>query len=189
MKSEVSPDWFRRHMRHPRAYRDVVRARGSWVSGSGLGASSGKPRPMMRAAPRRRGRGRSGPPWVRKSGSRRMAIAAAPARRRARPRPSTAATLPRTPRRSSPTRGFWTPAPAARPGSAPREDRRWRGVPRRDRARHLAEPDARYLCIEPWHRIADPVGYEGDVRDKPGVALLQPGESGRFGMDVSLPAG
>lgn len=48
------------------------------------------------------------------------------------------------------------------------------------------KPGARYLCIEPWQGIADPLGYTGDLRDKPGVVTLPPGESCRFRMDVRL---
>ena len=51
------------------------------------------------------------------------------------------------------------------------------------------KPGANYLCIEPWHGIADPLGYDGDFRDKPGVILLPPGESRRFRMDVTVRPG
>lgn len=44
----------------------------------------------------------------------------------------------------------------------------------------------RYLCIEPWQGIADPAGYDGDLRDKPGVVVLPPGEARRFRMDVAV---
>jgi galactose mutarotase-like enzyme len=47
-------------------------------------------------------------------------------------------------------------------------------------------PGARYICIEPWAGHADPAGFAGDFRDKPGVVLLQPGEARSFRMDVSL---
>jgi galactose mutarotase-like enzyme len=48
------------------------------------------------------------------------------------------------------------------------------------------KPGAAYLCIEPWQGIADPLGYEGDFRDKPGIALLEPGEERSFRMDVTV---
>lgn len=51
------------------------------------------------------------------------------------------------------------------------------------------KPGAAYLCIEPWQGIADPAGYDGDFRDKPGVVLLPPGESRRFRMDVTVEPG
>jgi galactose mutarotase-like enzyme len=48
------------------------------------------------------------------------------------------------------------------------------------------KPGANYLCIEPWQGIADPLGYDGDFRDKPGVISLPPGETRVFRMDVTL---
>lgn len=51
------------------------------------------------------------------------------------------------------------------------------------------KPGARYLCIEPWQGIADPAGYEGDLRDKPGMIILPPGEARSFRMDVTVRPG
>lgn len=48
------------------------------------------------------------------------------------------------------------------------------------------KPGANYLCIEPWQGIADPLGYTGDFRAKPGVLSLEPGASRSFRMDVSV---
>lgn len=48
------------------------------------------------------------------------------------------------------------------------------------------KPGAHYLCIEPWAGIADPVGFDGDIRNKPGIMLLPPGESRAFHMNVTL---
>ena len=48
------------------------------------------------------------------------------------------------------------------------------------------KPGANYLCIEPWQGIADPVGFDGDFRDKPGLVSLPPGGSRSFRMDVTL---
>ena len=31
------------------------------------------------------------------------------------------------------------------------------------------KPRANFICIEPWHGIADPVGFDGDFTQKPGV--------------------
>ena len=31
------------------------------------------------------------------------------------------------------------------------------------------KPGAHFVCVEPWHGIADPEGFTGDFRDKPGV--------------------
>ena len=51
------------------------------------------------------------------------------------------------------------------------------------------KPGAPFLCIEPWHGIADPVGFEGDFRDKPGIVSLPAGEDWRFRMDVTVMPG
>ncbi len=48
------------------------------------------------------------------------------------------------------------------------------------------KPGAAYLCIEPWQGHADPQGYAGDFRDKPGVVSLPPGQTRRFRMDVTV---
>lgn len=47
------------------------------------------------------------------------------------------------------------------------------------------KPGANYLCIEPWQGIADPQGFDGDFRDKPGVIALSPGSERSFRMDVT----
>lgn len=44
------------------------------------------------------------------------------------------------------------------------------------------KPGAEFLCIEPWHGTPDPVGFSGDFRDKPDLALVAPGES----VDIAL---
>lgn len=48
------------------------------------------------------------------------------------------------------------------------------------------KPGAAFLCIEPWQGHADPQGFAGDFRDKPGVVTLQPGEARSFRMDVTV---
>jgi len=48
------------------------------------------------------------------------------------------------------------------------------------------KPGARYVCIEPWHGIADPVGFSGEIWDKPGIERLVPGETRTFAMRVTL---
>lgn len=37
------------------------------------------------------------------------------------------------------------------------------------------KPGAGFICIEPWHGIADPVGFSGDFSTKPGVFAVQAG--------------
>ncbi len=48
------------------------------------------------------------------------------------------------------------------------------------------KPGARYLCIEPWHGIADPYGFEGEIWDKPLMLRFAPGEARTFTMRVTL---
>ena len=39
-----------------------------------------------------------------------------------------------------------------------------------------SKPDGDFLCIEPWHGTASPVGFDDEFADKPGLMLLRPGE-------------
>ncbi len=48
------------------------------------------------------------------------------------------------------------------------------------------KPGARFVCIEPWHGHADPHGYDGEFRDKPGVFIVPPGGTKRIAMRVTL---
>lgn len=48
------------------------------------------------------------------------------------------------------------------------------------------KPGARYLCIEPWHGIADPFGFAGEIWDKPLMQRYAPGQSRTFSMRVTL---
>jgi galactose mutarotase-like enzyme len=48
------------------------------------------------------------------------------------------------------------------------------------------KPGARFVCIEPWHGHADPAGFTGDFRDKPGVFEVAPGAAWRCGMAITL---
>jgi galactose mutarotase-like enzyme len=48
------------------------------------------------------------------------------------------------------------------------------------------KPGAPFICIEPWHGIADPKGYAGDFRAKPGVFTVAPGESKAIQMAIAL---
>ncbi len=49
-----------------------------------------------------------------------------------------------------------------------------------------SRPGAHFVCIEPWHGIADPAGFTGDFRDKPGVFEVEPGTAKRIAMRVTL---
>jgi galactose mutarotase-like enzyme len=63
------------------------------------------------------------------------------------------------------------------------EDAQGRGIAMRvENLPHLAlwmRPGARYLCLEPWSGYGDPEGFEGDLFEKPGMTVLQPGQSSR----------
>lgn len=48
------------------------------------------------------------------------------------------------------------------------------------------KPGADFLCIEPWQGVADPVGYEGDFRDKPGVISVAAGQTHFFEMHIAI---
>jgi galactose mutarotase-like enzyme len=40
-----------------------------------------------------------------------------------------------------------------------------------------SKPQAQFICIEPWHGVADPVGFSGEFSAKPGVFVLTAGAS------------
>lgn len=48
------------------------------------------------------------------------------------------------------------------------------------------KPGAPYVCIEPWAGIADPVGFSGEVWDKPGIVRIVHGASASWGMSITL---
>lgn len=48
------------------------------------------------------------------------------------------------------------------------------------------KPGARFVCIEPWHGIADSQGFAGEIWDKPGMLRFEPGQSRSFSMQVTL---
>lgn len=45
-----------------------------------------------------------------------------------------------------------------------------------------------FVCIEPWHGLASPAGFQGEFRDKPGLAQVPPGRQFTLRMTL-LPAG
>lgn len=51
------------------------------------------------------------------------------------------------------------------------------------------KPGAPFVCIEPWAGIADPVGFAGEIWDKPGILRIPPGQSQSWAMAVTLTAG
>lgn len=59
----------------------------------------------------------------------------------------------------------------------------WRNLP------HLAlwtKPGANYLCIEPWQGFSAPVGFTGDLSEKPGILVLPPNRQHSFEMTVTV---
>ena len=48
------------------------------------------------------------------------------------------------------------------------------------------KPGAGFVCIEPWQGCADPAGFSGDIRDKPGIMLVEPGAARRLAMTIAL---
>jgi len=51
-----------------------------------------------------------------------------------------------------------------------------------------SRPDAALLCIEPWHGMASPAGWDGDFIDKPGIMRLPPGERRRAVHSITVTA-
>ncbi|WP_419730596.1 aldose 1-epimerase family protein [Lichenicola sp.] len=49
-----------------------------------------------------------------------------------------------------------------------------------------SKPGAGFLCIEPWHGLASPVGFEGEFQDKPFLMHIPPGGEDRLGWSVQL---
>ncbi|MBS0418931.1 MAG: aldose 1-epimerase family protein [Proteobacteria bacterium] len=45
---------------------------------------------------------------------------------------------------------------------------------------------APFICIEPWHGIADIAGFTGDFQDKLGVFTIAPGEVQELNMNITL---
>jgi galactose mutarotase-like enzyme len=48
------------------------------------------------------------------------------------------------------------------------------------------KPRANFICIEPWHGVADPVGFCGDFRTKPGVFAVAAGAVFATTMIITL---
>ena len=46
--------------------------------------------------------------------------------------------------------------------------------------------EAGFICVEPWHGLADPEGFAGDFRGKPGVFQVAPGEAKGMQMSITL---
>jgi galactose mutarotase-like enzyme len=49
-----------------------------------------------------------------------------------------------------------------------------------------SKPRANFICIEPWHGVADPQGYSGNFSAKPGVFMVAPGASMAAKLAITL---
>jgi galactose mutarotase-like enzyme len=49
-----------------------------------------------------------------------------------------------------------------------------------------SKPGAGFVCIEPWHGFASPEDFDGELKDKPGIALVLPGTTKRFEISVGV---
>jgi len=68
------------------------------------------------------------------------------------------------------------------PGS-PVVEMAWEGFP------HLGiwtKPGAGFICIEPWQGVASPLGFLGELSQKPGIILVPPGETRRFAYQIAI---
>jgi galactose mutarotase-like enzyme len=52
-----------------------------------------------------------------------------------------------------------------------------------------SKPGAPFICIEPWHGMADPVSFTGDFTEKPGVFIVPAGAQRELRMQVTLTSG
>jgi galactose mutarotase-like enzyme len=50
-----------------------------------------------------------------------------------------------------------------------------------------SKPKASFICIEPWHGIADPEGFTGDFSTKPGAFTVAAGATVELRMEITLP--
>jgi len=48
------------------------------------------------------------------------------------------------------------------------------------------KPGAGFLCIEPWQGYAAPLGFTGELKDKPGGALLAANATAQFAIEICL---
>jgi galactose mutarotase-like enzyme len=48
------------------------------------------------------------------------------------------------------------------------------------------KPGAGYVCIEPWHGYASPEGFDGELKDKPGMVAIAPNATATFAMSIEV---
>jgi galactose mutarotase-like enzyme len=66
---------------------------------------------------------------------------------------------------------------------APRIEIGWDGF---DKLGIWSRAGGDFLCIEPWHGIADPVGFDGAFATKPGLMHIPPGEAATLSLSVRI---
>lgn len=49
-----------------------------------------------------------------------------------------------------------------------------------------SKPGGDFLCIEPWHGISTPLGFDADFAAKPGLMLIEPGARRSIGITVAV---
>jgi galactose mutarotase-like enzyme len=80
------------------------------------------------------------------------------------------------------------PSPASRsvrytaPGS-PAVEIAWEGF---NQLGLWSRPGGDFLCIEPWHGMASPVDFDGELTDKPGLMLIPPGEHRTLSLRIRV---
>ncbi|MEP7221940.1 MAG: aldose 1-epimerase family protein [Novosphingobium sp.] len=50
------------------------------------------------------------------------------------------------------------------------------------------KPGAQFICVEPWQGFADPVGFTDEIWNKPGILVVEPGQTRCFSMSITLKA-
>lgn len=48
------------------------------------------------------------------------------------------------------------------------------------------KPGANFICIEPWHGISDPVGFDGEIWNKPGIFSIAPTGTRSMAIQIRL---
>ncbi len=49
-----------------------------------------------------------------------------------------------------------------------------------------SKPGAGFVCIEPWHGVADPKDFLGDLDAKPGIMTIGPAQTAALSMSIAL---
>jgi galactose mutarotase-like enzyme len=49
-----------------------------------------------------------------------------------------------------------------------------------------SKPGAGFVCVEPWQGFASPAGFDGELQDKPGIVMIEPGSSRSFAVGISV---